>query len=74
LFINKIINYRIPDIENLDDINCEDYLEAEGYFFDKNILTTDNCYVLDCGVEIFLWTGNKSNEYARELIREFTVV
>jgi len=68
---NKL--YKVPDIESLDDVDCESYLEAEGFFFNKNLLKSENCYVMDCGVEIFLWTGNKASENSRYLIQEFTV-
>eukprot|EP00833_Pecoramyces_ruminatium_P004791 jgi/Orpsp1_1/1178823/evm.model.c7180000066857.1 len=65
--------YKIPDVESLDDVDCEDYLEEEGYFLNKNLLNSENCYVMDCGVELFLWTGNRASEESRDLIQEFTV-
>ncbi|ORX41675.1 actin depolymerizing protein [Piromyces finnis] len=65
--------YKVPDIESLDDIDCENYLVAEKFFFDKNLLNSENCYVMDCGVELFLWTGKKASENCRDLVQEFTV-
>ncbi|XP_074273714.1 villin-4-like [Silene latifolia] len=63
-----------PKLYNVEKGQAEP-VEAET--LTRDLLTTDKCYLLDCGTEVFVWIGrttslderNKASEAAEELLR-----